>query len=353
MTSVHFPFTPDWLFWRYPWVLSGLVLLIPLWWLWLRPRRRSVIRYSDTSVLAQVGARRGQGARILLPILLSGAIAALTIACARPQRADTTSYEFAEGIAIQLVVDVSGSMEADDLVRRGSGVTRLDVVKRVVHEFVTGEGRELPGRPNDLIGLIRFGTFPDSICPLTLDRESLTQFISELETLQTREEGNTAIGDALALAVERLKDLKRTSGSGEQYTVTSRIVILLTDGQDNASEIEPVEAGQLAANFGIKVYTILAGTGEIRGSGFFERTFPVDDSALREIAETTGGEFFSATDVNSLVKIYEQIDQLERTKTEERRYEHFGELAWPLLAASFLLLALHALLDSTMLRKTT
>lgn len=347
MTPFHFPWTPDWLQWRYPWVLAGLLLLVPLWWLWTRPSRRTVLRYSSLETLTQAGASRGLGWRVLLPQLRSVALAALIVACARPQRADQSSRVFAEGIAIQMVVDTSNSMSGNDLDPRQERLTRLDIVKEVFRRFVMGDQRDLSGRENDLIGLIRFARYADSICPLTLDRDSLMEALAQIQLVTRREEDGTAIGDGLALAVERLKDLKRTSGSGEQHIIRSRVVILLTDGENNMGNIEPVKAGELAATLGIKVYTILAGTGQAQG---FVR-LPVNDRDLKEIARLTGGEFFHATDAAALQRIYEQIDKLERSRVEERRFERFGELASPWLLSAFAALALQMILATTWLRK--
>jgi Ca-activated chloride channel family protein len=282
----------------------------------------------------------------MLPVLRLAALAGLIVAVARPQRPDETSQLYAEGIAIQMVVDTSSSMRDLDLSPPGQKWTRLDVVKDAFRRFVIGDG-ELPGRPNDLVGMIRFARYPDSVCPLTLDHKALLDVLDQTRFVARREEDATAIGDALALAVERLKDLRRTSGSGAQYAITSRVVILLTDGENNTGEIEPETAGKLAATFGVKVYTILAGTGRV--SGWFRE--PVDDRVLRQIADATGGKYFHATDRDSLVKIYAAIDQLERTKTEERRFVRWGELGWPLLLAAFICLAAQALLDATWLRK--
>jgi Ca-activated chloride channel family protein len=164
---------------------------------------------------------------------------------------------------------------------------------------------------------------------------------------QSPEDG-TAIGDGLALAVERLKDLKRTVGSGEQITVKSKIIILLTDGENNAGMLSPEQAGDLAALSGIKVYTIMAGTGRQVGFG----RAPVDDRPLRRIAEVTRGKHFVARDARALERIYEEIDELERTKVEERSYEVLSELSLPLLVAAFACLSAQSLLDSTLLRKT-
>lgn len=408
----------------YPWVLLALVVLPLLWYLWLRPRRRPVIRFSGLTELRTAGGNLTRRLRLILPILRSIALICLIVAAARPQRADESSRVFAEGIAIQIVVDRSSSMVDYDLTPPGQSWTRLDVVKDVVRKFVAGDPRmSLPGRVNDLIGIICYSHYPDSICPLTLDRDVPLQVLdnikavsqeidnwaqvlrdalirkigqryeefmkyldssrilerlsvggtveqSRIETtaqrfgMTTRDvedtfntlrliyglmrDDGTAIGDALALAVERLKDLKRTSGTGEQLTITSRIVILLTDGEDNMSVILPKEAGDLAAKYGIKVYTILAGTGERRGLGF---RLPVDDRDLRYIAQTTGGKHFRAQDKESLEKIYAEIDELERTEVEERRFVHWGELSRWWLVAAFACIGLQTVLDATRLRK--
>lgn len=324
-----------------------LLLLIPIFWvLWLKRSRRPALRFSDAGALRSAGGAGRGYLRLLLPFLRTAAMVALVVAVARPQRADETSRTFAEGIAIQMVVDTSTSMKDLDLSPPGGRQTRLDVVKEVFRQFVEG-GEDLPGRDDDLIGMIRFARYADSVCPLTLDHESLLDVLADTELVRYREEDGTAIGDALALAVERLKDLRRTTGSGEQYKITSRAIILLTDGENNAGMIEPEKAGELAARFGIKVYTILAGTGQ--RFGFARR--PVDDSQLRSIAELTGGRFFHANDARALKEVYAEIDQLERTKTEERRYVRWGELSQPWLLAAFICLSLQTFLNATWLRK--
>jgi Ca-activated chloride channel family protein len=239
-----------------------------------------------------------------------------------------------------------------DLTPPGKRETRLDVIKDVFRRFVEGDGK-LPGRPNDLIGMIRFARYADAVCPLTLDREALREVLDQTEIPMDRygrpleEYNRTAIGDGLALAVERLKDLRRTTGSGEQLIIRSRVVILLTDGENNSGEIMPEQAGELAAACDIKVYTILAGTGRQMGW----TRLPVNDRDLRRIAEVTGGKHFVATNPLALERVYAEIDRLERTRTEEHKYTDWGELGWPLLLAAFVALGLQTLLDATALRK--
>jgi Ca-activated chloride channel family protein len=359
MTPVHFPLTPSWLWWPQPWVwLLLLLLLLPLlWWLWRRPQRRAVLRFSSLDLLrAAGGAWRGR-LRAVLPILRTVALGCLIIAAAQPQSPNESRRVVVEGIAIQMVLDRSTSMLDLDLAPPGQQKTRLDVVKDVFRRFATGGGA-LAGRPNDLIGMIRFARYPDSVCPLTLDRDVLLDVLDKTDTVLSldqrgqwrgnREEDATAIGDALALAVERLKDLKRTTGSGSQLVITSRVVILLTDGENNAGMIPPRQAGELAATYGIKVYTIMAGTGQRTPWGAH---LPLDDTDLRKIAEVTGGQYFHATDAAALDRIYAEIDALERTKTEEHSYVEWRELSWPLLLVAFACLGAQALLDATLLRR--
>ncbi len=366
MSHVHLPLTPEWLYWPQPWVwLLALGPLLPLlWWLWLRPTRQPVIRFSSLeTVRAAAGAWR-QWVRLALPVLRTAALACLLIAAARPQASNATRRVQVEGIAIEMVLDCSPSMLDSDLTPPGAAkpVSRLDVVKQVFRRFVAGDGKgpegKLPGRPNDLIGMIRFARYPDSVCPLTLDRPALLNLLDETHTViwldeagrwqGDRNDNATAIGDALALAVERLKDLKRTTGSGQQLVINSRVVILLTDGEDNASRIAPEKAGELAATYGIKVYTVLAGTGE---AVQFGPRLPVRDEELKKIAEVTGGRAYRARDRDALEKIYADIDKLERTKTEEQAYVEWAELAWPFLAVAFAALGTELVLGSTWLRK--
>lgn len=333
----------------HPWFLLTLLLLPLLWFLWLWPRRQTVIRFSGLAEFRRAGGGLTRRARLVLPILRTAALSCLIVAAARPQRADESSRVFAEGIAIQMVVDISGSMMDTDLSPPGKYWTRLDVVKEVFRKFVEGDPNSgLPGRPDDLIGMIRFARYPDAVCPLTLDHKNLIEVLNQTKIVDRRDEDGTAIGDGLALAVERLKELKRTTGSGDQIVITSRVVILLSDGENNAGEIEPRKAGDLAATFGIRAYTIMAGTGHRAAFGY---RLPVDDRDLRYIAETTGGKHFHARDQKSLLDIYAEIDKLERTKVEERRFVRWGELSQWWLAAAFGCIALQTLMDATRLRK--
>lgn len=355
MNRIHLPLTPDWLHWPLPWAwLLLLLLAVPLIaWVQHRPRRRMVIRYSDLALVRAAGGDWRRGLRAILPGLKFAALACLIVAAARPQSPNASRRITVEGIAIQMVMDTSGSMHDSDLSTPGQRITRLDAVKDVFRRFVLGDKEGLQGRPNDLIGLVRFARYADAVCPLTLDHQALADIVDDIHIPVDRfgrvldEANQTAIGDGLALAVERLHDLKRTTGSGDQFVIKSRIAILLTDGENNAGAISPQQAGELAAKFGVKVYTIAVGTGQLLAFG----RLPVDDSELRRIAAITGGRHFRAEDRRALAEVYAEIDKLERTRTEEESFVDWSELAWPLLMAAFAGLCLHMALDGTVLRK--
>ena len=355
MTHIHLPLTPDWLVWPIPFVWALLlVLLIPvLWWLWQHAHRRAALRFSNIALARAAGRTWRPPARIVLPLLRCLAIICLIVAVARPQTPHKTRRTTVEGVAIEIVLDTSASMLDFDLSPPDEQSTRLDVARSVIRRFITGDDT-LPGRPNDLIGLLRFAQYADCVCPLTLDRDALLEVLDQtrvpVDTLRRApsEYNQTAIGDGLALAVARLKDLKRTAGSGEQYTIASRVVILLTDGENNTGLITPDQAGQLAATFGIKVYTVLAGTGQNLGSGLRQ---PADDAELQRIATLTGGRHYIATSSAALVDVYAEIDQLERSRIEQRCSVTWGELSWWWLAVAFAALSLQTLLDATWLRK--
>ncbi len=281
---------------------------------------------------------------------LALAAALLGVALAGPRVGDRRSRIEREGIAIMMVVDTSGSMAALDLSGRGEEQTRLDVVQEVFEEFVLGGGG-LPGRPNDAIGLVRFARYADTACPLTLDHGNLALVARGLEITTDRQEDGTAIGDALALAVDRLRD-----APGE-----SRVVILLTDGVNNAGDETPRAAAELASSQGVKVYTIGAGSNgvaPVRVEDPFTgrrvlRAMPVqiDEQTLRDVAERTGGRSFRATDGDGLRAIYREIDRLERTEQTEERFREYHEYYGIPLSAALLLMAAGVLLDATVLRR--
>jgi len=313
-------------------------------------RLPSVIRFSSL----QVVTARKTSLRIRLAwlpaALLAVATLALSLALAGPRTGNAVSEVKREGIAIAMVVDRSGSMQARDFVRGDTSTSRLDVVKKIFHDFVTGEGGMEVGRPDDLIGLVSFARYADGLCPLTLDHGSLLAILDQLETPTDQREDGTAVGEGLALAVERLR----------RQEATSKIVILLTDGVSNAGEIEPLQAADLAAQNGIKVYTIGAGyTGYApfpvqRSDGRISlQRVPVeiDETTLQRIAQRSGGRYFHATNEDGLREVIEEIGRLERSEISEVRYLEYEAHFAPFVGVALLSVALAALLSSTWLRR--
>jgi Ca-activated chloride channel homolog len=364
-----------------PWWLLLLPLaLLPLW----RHRRAQVrVGHADLGPAQAAGVSLAARLRWIPPLARSLAVFLLIVAIARPVKADEQTRVRVEGIAIQMLVDRSGSMRALDFTLRGAQVDRLTAIKSVARAFVLGDEtdeaatRSLGGRPNDLVGLVTFARYADGISPLTLDHDHLVAALDRVQFAGNDEDG-TAIGDALALGVERLKDV-RVRGEGDAQSgdagtiVRSRVLILLTDGENTAGDIDPDDAAKLAETFGIRIYTIGVGTNGFAPlpiddpfAGRFIQRVPVtiDEALLRRIAERTGGAYFRATDTASLASIYAEIDRLERTETESRRYLSYADFAVesvdigpfslpPILAGALLLLAFELLLVATRFRSLT
>jgi Ca-activated chloride channel family protein len=281
--------------------------------------------------------------------LLALATLALAVALAGPRTGDETTKIKREGIAIVMALDRSGSMEARDFVAGDQSVSRLEALKGVFRDFVVG-GKAGKCRPNDLIGLVVFGTYADAASPLTLDHGNLLSILDQLQVAHERSESATAIGEGLALAVERLLESH----------AQSRVVILLTDGVNNAGEIDPLEAAELAAKNGIKVYTIGAGVNGYApipvtgpdGRQYLTRAFvAMDEKTLQAIAERTGGSYFHARDVEGLAETYQAIDRLERTEITELRYMRYQEHYTWFVVAALVLIALAGLASGTLLRR--
>jgi Ca-activated chloride channel family protein len=251
----------------------------------------------------------------------------------------------------------------------GEPVDRLTAIKKVASEFVEGDdSRDLAGRFSDLVGLITFAGYADSETPPTLDHAFLISQLNHARIVTTRSEDGTAIGDAISLAVEKLNALD----ARQKQKVKNKVIILLTDGENNAGELSPVSAAELAATMGIKVYTIGVGTkGEAPvpvTDAFGRRTMQwmrvnIDEATLTKVAEVTGGKYFRATDTDSLGKIYGEIDQLEKTSVEAKHFVDYRELAVqaysgaisfpPLLMIAFVLLTARLVLQQTWLREMT
>ncbi len=327
-------------------VFLTLLIVIPLMLIVSRllPRRTThpIIRFSDFNHGFAAGVQKMRQslsvkAMPLLRILRFIALSLLIITLARPQLSQSREHSIAQGIDILLVLDISESMRAEDF----AGSNRIQTAKSVINEFLTH-------RENDRIGLVIFGGESFTLCPLTLDYAVLSELLSDVEIGQL--EDGTAIGDALATATHRL----RASAS------KSKVVILLTDGENNAGSIAPETAAVLAAADGIKVYTI--GMGKEGGARipYADTTFGkryrevltyLDEGTLKQIANATNGNYFRATDTQSLKQIYAEIDKFEKTKFEVINTIVHKELATYFLIPTMLLLGIEILLSNTVLRK--
>jgi Ca-activated chloride channel family protein len=324
---------PEW-FW--------LLALLPIVMLW-RGRRGPVaaIEYSDVSLAREVArtSRSRIGRFVWLLPILAGAL--MIAGLARPQRAHSRIEVTANGIDIVLALDVSGSMQALDFQINRQRVNRIEVVKSVVSKFIDE-------RPDDRIGIIAFAGAPYLVSPITLDHDWLQQNLERV-SVGAADDG-TAIGSAIAASVNRL----RLTPS------KSKVVILLTDGVNNTGKISPLAAAEAAKAMGVKIYTVGVG---VRGDApipvrdaagnmrIITAKVDVDERTLQAVAEETGGKFYRATDTDSLQKIYEQINQFEKTAQTVQKFERTEELYSWVLIPSLAILCLSFLLQQTRLRR--
>jgi Ca-activated chloride channel family protein len=346
-----------------PWALSLIAIPVAVlaWELLLRPRGA---RLSALPGPNAVRIPRTFRSRLLWvpPATRFLGLALLVIALARPQIGQGRVETSTEAVAIQLVVDRSPSMRAPTMLG-GAQVTRMDAVKRVVRDFLLGDGKDLPGRPADLVGVVSFARFADTACPPVRDPRTLVDLVNAIEPARPRsEEDGTAIGDGIALAAARLRtaeqDLKNRTdaASYEKLHLKSKVIILLTDGVQTAGERDPVEAAKLAAQWGIKIYAI--GIGEDLNQEQYGRTeggdpqIVVPSEVLKHVATDTGGLFRLAVNGDSLRRIYEEIDKLEKTSVKTVTYVDYDERFMPFAATGGGLICLASLLGGTFLRRT-
>ncbi|WP_339701125.1 VWA domain-containing protein [uncultured Marixanthomonas sp.] len=318
------------------WLLLALPVLVA-WYLWKRNKQTATLKISSVK-----GFKSGKNwiARLkpILFVLRLLALAAIIVALARPRTVDeSTRIKTTKGIDIVMAIDVSASMLARDL-----KPNRLEALKTVAARFIQA-------RPNDRIGLVEYAGESYTKNPLTSDK---TVVLSSLKSMEynTVIEGGTAIGMGLGTAVNRLKESR----------AKSKVIILLTDGVNNSGFIDPKIASELAVEFGIKVYTIGLGTNGLamspiglRPNGSFQYgsiQVEIDEELLKEIAETTGGQYFRATSTTKLNEIYNEINKLEKTDIEEFKYTNYEEMFRPLVFLALGLLLIELLLRYTVFR---
>jgi len=321
----------------YPWVLFFLILIpMMLLWYWFRGKRKEPsINYSSLKIFSSIPPNIRERLRHLPFILRCIALGLLIVALARPQSFSSGENIYSEGIDIAMVLDISGSMLAEDF-----KPNRLEAAKNVIDEFIQG-------RSSDRIGLVIFSRDAFTQCPLTIDYSVLRNLLKDIKSGMI--EDGTAIGNAIANGVNRLKDSE----------AKSKVIILLTDGINNAGEVNPISAAQIAKTFDIRIYAIGVGT---RGEAPYPVQTPfglkyqmvpveIDEAVLKEIASSTDGKYFRATNNKTLSQIYSEIDKLEKTRVEVTSYRSAKEFFYSWLLGGLALLFLEVGLSRTIFRR--
>ena len=319
-----------------------LLLIIPyiIWYVMYRKKSEPTMRMSDTYVFRYAPKSLKVRLMPLQMLLRLTAFTFLVLALARPQTSNSWKNRQTEGIDIMLAIDVSTSMLAEDL-----KPNRLEAAKMVAAEFISG-------RPDDNIGLTIFAGESFTQCPMTTDHTSLLNLLQNVRAdIAARGliSDGTAIGMGLANAVGRLKASK----------AKSKVVILLTDGSNNMGDISPMTAAEIAQSLGIRVYTIGVGTNKVApypmpvagGVQYVNMPVEIDTKTLSEIAQTTQGDFYRATNNNELKKIYKEIDQLEKSKMSVKKFKKKFDAFPPFVMAAALALLLELLLRITIFRR--
>ena len=321
--------------------LLWLLLIVPLfviWYILRHKKQEAAVSFSDLNGMVKLPKTWKAFMRHLLFALKMAALALLIVAMARPQSSSTNSTSNIEGIDIVMAMDVSGSMLARDL-----KPDRLTAAKNVASDFVKD-------RPGDRMGLIIFSGETFTQVPLTTDHGVMLNMLAEMKNGLI--DDGTAIGDGLATAVSRLKDSE----------AISKVVILLTDGMNNAGSVDPYTAAEIAKLYGIRVYTIGVGTygtapmpvpTPFGGTTIQQVKVEIDEKLLTTIANTTGGKYYRANTNKKLDEVYQEIDKLERSKIEVTEFRRLHEEFYPLVALALALLLIEFLLRKTIFRTLT
>lgn len=372
------------------WLLALVPALLGLRW-WLGARLRPAVVFSS---VAHARELRGGVRRRLrwVPGFLRGlALAALVVALARPQFGQGQVRTTTRGVAMMLVVDRSASMD-EPYTFDGQAMSKIEVTRDVVARFVEGDGSELKGRKGDMIGLVTFAKFADTVCPLVRIHSTLVQLVRRVQLVgatMAEPEAGTAIGEGLALAAARLRDVERelserakaearerggggaatgekAAGTGAEseadFTIKSKVIVLLTDGVENMGEVPALQAARLCKEWGIKVYAIGIGAGGpdgrravpqrlANGMVVMRQGTGFDDRQLKEIARITDGRYFPANDPESLVRVSKEIDELEKTEIKSEEYTDYDERFVAFAGAGAALLGFEALLGAFFLRR--
>ncbi len=319
--------------------IVGAVILAGILYYHLRKKRfrSATIKYSDVRIVKRAGRTSRQRYRFLLTALRVGVVALFIVALARPRSGTEYTEVTSEGIDIMMALDVSSSMQAEDFKPHN----RLYVAKQEIKKFINR-------RVNDRIGLVVFARYSYTQCPLTTDYGVLLRFVDQVDFGMV--EDGTAIGMAIANGVNRLRESKSES----------KVMVLATDGDNNAGEIDPITAANLAAAFDIKIYTIGVGKpgnamfpyqDPIFGKRYVYQPTRIDEETLKEIAKRTGGKYFRARSGKELDEIYSTIDKMEKTEIKMASHIQYHELFQYFTYSGLLLLALEMVLANTYFKK--
>ena len=318
--------------------LLWLLGLLPILWLLNRSNSRlSQHHYSAISLFSHLPKSLTEKYLKLVPLLYLLALMALIIACAQPFTKKQHFSNQAQGIAISIVIDVSTSMDFQ-MDFNDERKPRMDIAKKALQQFVLGDGDKLTGRPNDLISVVTFARYPDTLVPLTTAHEALVDMTNEITTSNRPNEDGTAFGDATALAAAQLHHYESALGL-EDDSIKSKVIILLTDGENNSGNYDPLMASAMAKKWGIKIYTIsiadIETTAITNNNGdtlVLDKTMVSTDWTLQAMAESTGGTFQRAHDFQSLQKVYQAINTLETSSLQRVLFEDRQPLYhWPVL----------------------
>ncbi len=325
---------------RNPYILLLLLVIPVLVYFWNQRKKEASFRFPSSDIVE--GLNVGYKARFYqVPVYLRWlAVAFLIVALSGPRKVLDQTIVYSEGIDIVLTLDISGSMAAEDYVVNGRRINRLETIKSVVKTFIDR-------RTSDRIGLVVFGSRAYTVCPLTTDYNWLKENLAQVRLGVV--EDSTAIGSGIAQSLLRFK------GS----TAKSKIIILLTDGGNNAGSINPITAGKMAQGLGVKIYTIGAGSNgeapvpvEMFGRTVYQN-IPVtlDEETLKDIAQTTQAKYFRASDTETLKQVYKDIDALEKTKIKTQGYRQYRELFWIFVLIALGLIVVDITLANTLLFK--
>ena len=356
-----------------PWALFLLLFVPVLAYLMLRKKGTAAVRFPSLVDMRNCSLSWRIRSRPMLNAARWICVVLLIMALARPRKGTVLEEISTEGVAIEAVVDRSGSMQTE-MDYFGQKLNRLEVVKKVLAEFIEGDKKELKGRSSDLVGLITFARYADTKCPLVHSHNVLIEFLKKTNIVTIRSEDGTAIGDALALAAARLRkaeeeiyqrkaqlaspgeDVSDANESG--FKIKSKAIILLTDGINNAGQYDPLEAAELAKKWDVKIYTIGIGSSQAYttiqtplGTYKMPTGQNLDEGLLKRIADNTGGFYGRADDAKALRTIVERIDELEKTEVKSVQYTQFAErFGWWTLAA-LVVLGAEMLAGCTVFRK--